>query len=452
MTPRDLPKLDWQRWMGVPGWFSWENSGGGIAVARLGGARQLLAFMIDDPPGVNAGLYEVLPLDPDPARDGAWELLPFLSGVLAVHTALLPNGKVLFFAGSGSSAVRFDSPLFGDEAEGIFTSVVWDPPGNQFTHPATLRTANGTPFDFFCGGDAFLPDGRMLSAGGTLDYNPFKGRNDAAIFDFTTETWSFAAPMAHGRWYPTLTALADGRILATTGLNENGDGHNQQLEFYSADTDAWTAKEFVGGFAGLPLYAHLFLLADGRIFFSGGRMDDPLDVQPCIFDPSQTPVPTNAVPDLLEPDFRNQSASVLLPPAQDQRVMVIGGGPVGKQDQTDATGAVSIADLTEADPHYLAATPDGPATAPPQRRAAARPYGLRERRLPEAGGPTPRPAGRRDLRPRHRRLDPRPPPRPCPGCTTPPPCCCPTAASSPPAETPRADPRSPGYPPTRRRR
>ena len=266
---------------------------------------------------------------------------------------------MLFFAGSGSSAVRFDSPLFGDEAEGIFTSVVWDPPGNQFTHPATLRTANGTPFDFFCGGDAFLPDGRMLSAGGTLDYNPFKGRNDAAIFDFTTETWSVAAPMAHGRWYPTLTALADGRILATTGLNENGDGHNQQLEFYTAATDAWTAKEFVGGFAGLPLYAHLFLLADGRIFFSGGRMDDPLDVQPCIFDPSQTPVPTNAVPDLLEPDFRNQSASVLLPPAQDQRVMVIGGGPVGKQDQTDATGAVSIADLTEADPHYLAATPMG---------------------------------------------------------------------------------------------
>jgi hypothetical protein len=142
-------------------------------------------------------------------------------------------------------------------------------------------------------------------------------------------------------------------------LNENGNGHNQQLEFYSPDTDAWTAKGFVGGFPGLPLYAHLFLLTDGRIFFSGGRMDDPLDVQPCVFDPAQTPVPTIAVPDLLAPDFRNQSASVLLPPAQDQRVMVVGGGPVGKQDQTDATGAVSIADLTEVNPHYVAATPMG---------------------------------------------------------------------------------------------
>ena len=38
---------------------------------------------------------------------------------------------------------------------------------------------------------------------------------------------------------------------------------------------------------------------------------------------------------------------------------MIGGGPVGKQDQTDATGAVSLADLTEADPHYVAAIPMG---------------------------------------------------------------------------------------------
>jgi hypothetical protein len=354
-----IPAGGWGRWMGVPGWFSWDNDGGDIAVARLGGDRKLISLMVDDPPGANAGLYKTIELDPDPARDGAWELLPFHSGVLAVHTALLPSGKVLFFAGSGSSAVRFGSDLFGDEDQGIFTSVVWDPPGNQFTHPPTLRTADGKPFDFFCGGDAFLPDGRMLSAGGTLDYNPFKGRKDVAIFDFATETWSFAAPMAHGRWYPTLVALADGRILATTGLNEAGNGHNQQLEVYDMDADGWEARNFAGGFPGLPLYAHLFLLADGRVFFSGGRMDDPLDVQPSIFDIAQDPVPAQPVPDLLAPDVRNQSASVLLPPAQDQRVMVIGGGPVGKQDQTDATDAVSIADLKAADPHYVAAEPIG---------------------------------------------------------------------------------------------
>jgi hypothetical protein len=109
----------------------------------------------------------------------------------------------------------------------------------------------------------------------------------------------------------------------------------------------------------LPLYAHLFLLDDGRVFFSGGRMDDPLDVQPCILDVAHNPVTTAPVPDLLEPDMRNQSASVLLPPAQEQRVMIVGGGPVGKPDKTDATDAVSIVDLSGPQPHYLAAAPMG---------------------------------------------------------------------------------------------
>ena len=47
--------------------------------------------------------------------------------------------------------------------------------------------------------------------------------------------------------------------------------------------------------------------------------------------------PHQPVPDLLAPDIRNQSASVLLPPAQAQQVLICGGGPVGKVDQTDAT-------------------------------------------------------------------------------------------------------------------
>jgi Domain of unknown function (DUF1929) len=165
--------------------------------------------------------------------------------------------------------------------------------------------------------------------------------------------------MEHGRWYPTLIPLGDGRILATTGTNEFGTGLNKALETYSAATNTWQVQQFAAGFPGLPLYAHLFLLADGRVFFSGGRMDDPLDVQPCIFDLTQNPVPTKPVPDLLAPDTRNQSASVLLPPAQAQQVLICGGGPVGMADQTDATDAVSVVDLTAGDPHYVAATPMG---------------------------------------------------------------------------------------------
>jgi hypothetical protein len=354
------PADGWGPWLGVPNWAAWENQGGGVAVAELDGRQRLLVFMVDNPPQQNAGLYQLLELSHDPAREGAWEVLSFHSGVLAVHAALLPKGRVLFFAGSGSSATRFNSPIFGDESQGIFTSVVWNPPGNTFSHPPTLRAADQRPFDFFCGGDVFLPDGRLLSAGGTLDYNPFRGRKDTAVFDYQTEQWSFAATMAQGRWYPTLITLGDGTVLAASGLGEHGgDDPKTTLEVYSAATDSWHTLQLPDGFPGLPLYPHLFLLGDGRVFFSGGRMDDPLQVDACILDLTRDPVTATTVPDLLEPDMRNQSASVLLPPAQQQRVMIIGGGPVGKPDKTDAVDAVSIVDLNAANPAYHPGAPIG---------------------------------------------------------------------------------------------
>jgi hypothetical protein len=352
---------DWSLWRGVPEWFAWENQGGGIAAMQNNGARELAVMMVDNPPGPNAGYYRVLPLDTVPARDGQWKLLPFHSGVLAVHAALLPKGKVLFFAGSGSSATRFAAPQFGNAAQGIFTSVVWDPsaapPGNFF-HPATLVAPNHRPFDYFCGGDTLLADGRLFSAGGTGHYNPFTGRNDASIFDPATQQWSFAASMAHGRWYPTVITLGDGRALAATGLTEDfANPHNRTLEIYNPATNTWQLLHFDNAFPGLPLYAHLFQLADGRLFFDGGRVDDDLPVDPCLIDLTHNPVTTTPVFGMAGGGMRNQSASVLLPPAQDQRVMIMGGGPAGKPNKTDAIDNVDIVDLKQPHPNFVAAAP-----------------------------------------------------------------------------------------------
>jgi hypothetical protein len=342
-----------QQWLGVPHWFAWENQGGAVALARLGGRDRLLVLMVDNPPGQNAGFYQVVDLESDPAVHGKWDVLPFLSKVLPVHAAQLPGGDVLFFAGSGSSAQRFNSPDFGNVANGAAISVVWTPSSNTFVHPDTLRTANGKPYDLFCGGDAFLPDGRMLSVGGTIAY-PFAGRKEAAVFDPATRQWAFVAPMAHARWYPTAIVLGDGRVLAVSGLDALA---KKIVEIYSPAANAWQALAFAGNFPGLPLYAHLFLMADGRVFFSGGRMDDPLMPAPCIINLQQNPIPTQAIPGLADLALRNQSASVILAPAQDQRVMVCGGGPFDRDDPTHATDKVGIADLHAANPAYAAAAP-----------------------------------------------------------------------------------------------
>jgi hypothetical protein len=351
----------WSLWRGVPSWFAWENEGGGIATTTLNGTRGMITMMVDNPVGQNAGYYRFIPLDANAGRDGRWQVLPFHSGVLAVHAALLPQGKVLFFAGSGSSSTRFAAPAFGSMADGVFTSVVWDPTapqGSNFFHPQTLFAPNKRPFDFFCGADTLLADGRLLSAGGTGHYNPFAGRNDATIFNLATEQWSFAAPMAHGRWYPSLIPLGDGRALIATGLTEDlTNPHNNTLEIYDPTANKWQMLHFDGGFPGLPLYAHLFLMADGRVVFDGGRMDDNLQVDPCIIDLTHNPVHLTPVPGMEGGGMRNQSASVLLPPAQDQKVMIMGGGPAGKPNKTDAIDNVDIVDLTDPHPHFVPAAP-----------------------------------------------------------------------------------------------
>ena len=77
----------------------------------------------------------------------------------------------------------------------------------------------------------------------------------------------------------------------------------------------------------MPLYAHLFLLRDGRLFYSGGQYGGNEGLNPCLLDLVASSM--TEVPGLIGHEaqsHRNQAASVLLPPAQDQRVMLIGGG------------------------------------------------------------------------------------------------------------------------------
>ena len=292
-----------------------------------------------------------------PADVGTWQVLPFHSEVLAVHAALLPSGDVLFAAGSGNSLTRFRSQDFGDVAKKIWVSVVWDPtisppPGHDtnFFHPATPHDGAGKVLDFFCGGETFLPDGGLLSAGGTLVFaHPgagFAGMPDTVVFDPATEQWVRRRPMQHGRWYPSLINLGDGRVLATAGLSETGR-RNTSIETFFPGSDSWQVISTPPSFGGLPLYAHLYLLADGSVCYAGGHMDDgPADA--LRLDLTRDPVVVTPLPGLSQVNARDQCASVLLPPAQAQRVMIMGGAPAGG----DAVSNVDIADFSQPHPAY----------------------------------------------------------------------------------------------------
>ena len=155
-----------------------------------------------------------------------------------------------------------------------------------------------------------------------------------------------------------MIALGDGRTLAATGLTETlGSLHNQTLETYNPITNKWELHNFPQGFPNLPLYAHLFLLENGRVFFDGGHMDDVLSLEPSVIDLTHEPLQTTPIFGINARDMRNQSASVILPPAQDQRIMLMGGGPDGKQNKTDAVDNVDIVDFKAAQPRFVASAP-----------------------------------------------------------------------------------------------
>lgn len=344
----------WGTYMGVPNWFPSANQAAGIAFTTATGEPQLALVMVDAPPGTTTGYYRFLDLIEKPERHGRWDVTAAHSGVLAIHAAVLRTGKVIFFAGTGNNQVRAADGNFGDLAKGLYTSAVWDPIGGSVTHPDTIHGDDGKPFDFFCGGDTFLPDGRLLSAGGNQAYVA-KGRRDVVAFDPRTEQWEHCAPMRDGRWYPTLLPLADGGVLAVSGIDQTGTQHNKLFEIYTPATDIWKQRPTPDQdlFFGLPLYPHVFLLQDGRVLFDGGRMDDALPQGPVLIDLTTDPLRITGVPGLEDPQTRNQAASVMLPPVQDQKVMIIGGGP---EDATNGTGSTAVVDLSRPNPAFQPAT------------------------------------------------------------------------------------------------
>jgi hypothetical protein len=185
-----------------------------------------------------------------------------------------------------------------------------------------------------------------LVAGGTKLYDPFIGEESVYLFDPILDDWIRIQDMADGRWYPTLVTLGDGGVFTISGLGRNGTV-NRVHEIYSAAT-GWTSLPSIN--YDWPLYPHLFLLRDGNIFYSGGNMGGRAGLAPLKLDIS-TNATTN-ITGITDIDRRDQAASVLLPPAQDQRVMIIGGGGADA-----ATSSVNIVDLSSPNPVYMQASP-----------------------------------------------------------------------------------------------
>lgn len=207
------------------------------------------------------------------AETEPWLVVAEHANDVAVHVALFPGGeagKILMFGG-------VDLRNQVTELESFLYDVA-----NFTIEPIDSRIPNNNPF---CSGHAFLPDGRLLVAGGQLanpegeinhhmgvvpehdhpgeedehGHNNMQGGGDRKCWTYSLDQgWQPAASLnlapdgqdnSGGRWYPTLATLGDGRVFCTGGHMdvrerfpaEGPIRHNNNTpEVYTPSADSWT--------------------------------------------------------------------------------------------------------------------------------------------------------------------------------------------------------------------
>jgi Galactose oxidase-like, Early set domain len=216
-------------------------------------------------------------------------------------------------------------------------------------------------------------------------------------------------PLLNGAWYPSATELGNGNVISFGGLNEQGNGATATNYYIAPYNQGDAAGDRSGQWVGFGsdelqqtydwfwgLYPSMILTADGRLFYDGSHVfgnglqaDSPTPAPDasalydfyCTLGKSQkeeakeqnetnpaaqvegpavaggpaseyaTHPRVQNTPGLEDPNQRDQSASLLLPPAQSQKVMILGGGNT-YETGTDAIASTDEIDLLELDPQW----------------------------------------------------------------------------------------------------
>ncbi|MFC7531469.1 galactose oxidase-like domain-containing protein [Actinoplanes sp. GCM10030250] len=183
----------------------------------------------------------------------------------------------------------------------------------------------------------------------TREKQEYGGDRTSYEFDPVAERYVRTGNLRDHRWYPTLIGLTNGEVLAVSGLDQFGRILPGRNERYQPDKRRWVSAPELKRY--FPTYPSLHMMADGQVFYSGSNAGYGSDTEgrtPGVWDVTRNRFRT--VPGLRDPRMTETSSSVLLAPAQDQKVMILGGGEIGESPVS--TARTDIIDLDEKKARY----------------------------------------------------------------------------------------------------
>jgi hypothetical protein len=246
----------------------------------------------------------------DPAVVGQWSD-PVNWPAVAVHSQMLPTGKVLFWGYS-------DTPMR-----------LWDPATGQLTTPG------GPGYNVFCSAASLMADGRVFVAGGHIQNGD--GLPHSSIYDPFTDTWEQLPDMNDGRWYPTTTTLPSGDVLVVSGSFDTNFTNNTLPQVWQVATEDW--RNLTTAQRSLPLYPIMYVAPNGRVYNAGPEQSTRF------LNTSGTGGWTNGPSSGF--GYRDYGSSVVY---DEGKVLLVGGG-------NTPTATAEVIDLTQPTPVWRAVGP-----------------------------------------------------------------------------------------------
>ena len=215
-------------------------------------------------------------------------------------------------------------------------------PGDQNVSPLTRIET----YDLFCTGHSLLADGKLFVAGGHIQNGV--GVANASIYDPGANAWTALPDMPGtnvpggyaGRWYPTVTVLANGDVLVVSGNIDNTLGSNPLPQVFQVGSGTW--RDLTSAQLGQELYPMMFLAPNGKVF-------NPAPTQNTRYLDTAGSGAWSLVANRAGP-YRDYGSAVMYAPG---KILVMGGGGADVPF-SDPTNTAEVINLNDSSPSWRA--------------------------------------------------------------------------------------------------